>query len=355
MKAIERLDPSWNRWTRAAKDVQGSDVPLLIRGEHRNEGPPTPRGWLTAINASDRNALETVLPESRRKSSGRLWLAEQIVHPANPLTSRVWANRIWHHLFGRGIVATPNNFGLLGAKPTHRELLDFLAQRLVDQNWSTKKLIREIVFSRAYQRTSQIPQSTKESDPENKFLSYHSRRRLNAEQLRDAMLAVSGSIDLKMHGPSVDVFVPPYATANKPSNIPVSGPLDGGNRRSIYIKVRRSFFDPFLRTFDFPNPGKSIGKRIITVAPTQSLAMLNSPLVHELSGDWARVIPPNTQTVDDRCVAEMWNQALGRSPTSQELAIIHSLFADLESLAPIEKKKQVAHLLFNHPEFMWID
>ena len=358
MTALAKLDPSWSLWTRAAQDVKGQNVALLIRGDHKNKGTTTPRGFLTAV-ADNADPIQVVLPEAAAKGSGRLWLAHQIADAKNPLTSRVWANRLWHHLFGRGIVATPNNFGKLGSAPTNLKLLDFLAGELVKHQWSTKKLVRQIVLSKTYRRSSEVNRELLQADPENKYFAFHSKRRLTAEQLRDSMLFVSGSLDETMFGPSVDVYTPPYATGNKPSNVPAPGPLDGNNRRSVYIKVRRNFFDPFLQTFDFPNPGKSIGKRSITVVPTQSLAMLNSPLVHELAADWgartAKESQNNSPKLSTRMMIQrMWRHAIGRTPTEREFVAVESLLGqDIEN----EKLrwKQVAHLLFNHPEFMWID
>ncbi|MEC9093488.1 MAG: PSD1 and planctomycete cytochrome C domain-containing protein [Planctomycetota bacterium] len=355
ISAIEKLDPSWSLWTRAAKDVNGQDVQLLIRGEHRNKGKVIPRGFLEALAPA---GIDTLLPNSQKQSSGRLWLAEQIAHRQNPLTARVWVNRIWHHLLGRGIVETPNNFGKLGRLPTHPKLLDYLARQLIDNGWSTKTMIRLIMVSQAYQRSSQVSNATFNRDPTNQFLAYRSKRRLTAEQLRDSMLNISGMLNPKMLGPSVDVFVPSYATGNKPSNIPKSGPLDGDNRRSIYIKVRRNYFDPFLQTFDFPDPGKSIGRRSISLVPNQSLAMLNSPLVHELAEDWGqKIISSKSVKNDTSRVRQMWRAAIGRQPTAQELKIAMALIAKQvdPKLQQLLKWKQVAHLLYNHPEFMWID
>jgi hypothetical protein len=311
---------------------------------------------LTAIGGDDR-------PVQRElgKGSGRLWLAAQVTSPDNPLVARVWVNRLWHHLFGRGIVATPNNFGKLGQPPSHPELLDYLAARLVEENWSTKSLIREIVHSQTYQRASESTGGmASEQDPENRLLARQNRQRLTAEQLRDAMLYVAGVLDPAMHGPSVDCYVPPYATANKASNIPQSGPLDGDNRRSIYLKVRRLFYDPFLLTFDFPDRGKSIGRRSVTIVPSQSLAMLNSPLVHELANDWARLLVDrgaiDTEEGRQGTLDHVWQKAIGRPMTASERVTMQQLTQELTTdRASREVWKDIVHVVFNHPEFMWIE
>ena len=353
MNAIQKMDPSWQYWARSAKDVSAKNVSLLIRGEHKSEGEIIPRGFLTAIGAEN----EATFPESdRNEKSGRKWLGEKIVNPTNPLTARVAVNRIWHHLFGQGIVASPNNFGKLGANPTHPELLDYLANRLIKNEWSLKSMIREIVSSKAYQRSSNASKELVDADPNNKLLARFPRRRMTAEQIRDSMLFVAGSLNAKMYGESVDVFTPPYATANKPSNVPKSGPLDGANRRSIYIKVRKNFYDPFLQTFDFPDRGKSIGKRNVTNVPSQSLAMLNSPLVHEISDDWGRVCSDSN---DDQTtiIDKMFLASIGRSPSQSELALAERILRASEraKLSSEQQWKQIAHLLFNHPEFIWIE
>ena len=168
---MEELDPSWQHWVRSAKEADiTTNVSLLVRGDHRNEGEVIPRGFLTALES------ESDFPES---SSGRLWLAKQITSEKNPLTARVWVNRLWQQLFGHGIVRTPNNFGKLGSAPTHPALLDYLARRLVESDWSMKTVIKEIVMSNAYQRSSEASPKSQENDPANKWLSHQNRRRLN--------------------------------------------------------------------------------------------------------------------------------------------------------------------------------
>lgn len=352
MGKLEAIDPSWGQWTRSARDVDGRDVSLLIRGDHRNEAAVVPRRFLTAINGDS-------LPSRRQlgMGSGRRWLAAQVASPENPLTARVWVNRLWHHLFGRGIVATPNNFGNLGEPPSHPELLDYLAVRLREEAWSTKAIIREIVSSQAYQRASGSGDAQAAGhDPVNRWLARQNRRRLTSEQLRDAMLLVAGSLAPAMHGPSVACYIPPYATANKPSNIPKSGPLDGANRRSIYLKVRRNFYDPFLMTFDFPDRGKSIGRRPVTIVPSQSLAMMNSPLVHELAEDWASRLG-NDEVQIEQQLEHVWLAALGRPIRATERQTMLRLVAELSTggEASHDVLRDIVHVVFNHPEFMWIE
>lgn len=357
LRQLEEADPTWAQWVRSAADVAGQDVPLLIRGDHKKLGEATPRRFLEAIGGTEPPDQTTLGP-----GSGRLWLAQQIANPQNPLTARVWANRIWQNLFGRGIVSTPNNFGSMGSRPTHPELLDYLATRLVDANWSTKTLVREVMLSDAYLRSSSpasLPKTTlqmaSEIDPENQFLYRQNVRRMTAEQLRDSMLQICELLASQTHGPSVNCFVPSYATANKPTNVPRSGPLDGDARRSIYIKVRRNFYDPFLKTFDFPDRGKSIGRRQVTSAPSQALAMMNSPLVHQLSTRWGEQIAKSEMSIEER-IRWMWLRSLSRLPNDREMDDMRRLHRELEVLVSdsVELWKEMAHVILNHPELLLI-
>lgn len=344
MNRITKLDPSWAHWVRSAHDVKGTDVPFLNRGDHTAKEAKVPRQFLQVFLEKHTS------PPNLESRSGRRYLAEQITNPSNPLTSRVWANRIWHHLFGRGIVTTPNDFGEQGRPPSHPELLDYLAHRLITSGWSTKEVIREIVCSQAYQRTSAEP-STR--DPENALLSHRLRRRMDAEALRDSILATCGTLDRKPHGPSIQPFIPPYATANKPSLIPKSGPLDGDGRRSIYLRVRRNFSERFLQIFDFPNPGISTGARSVTTSPAQALAMMNSPFVKDQADRWGSKIAALPGRSQER-VQAMFARALGRKPGAQELELLEAL---AEGVDPTSAQYfgDIAHVILNLAEFRYVD
>lgn len=344
MDELTRLDPSWAHWVRSAHDVEGTDVPFLARGDHKAKEAKVPRQFLQIL-LDDR-----ISPPKLETRSGRRYLAEQITNPSNPLTSRVWVNRLWHHLFGRGIVATPSDFGAQGKAPSHPELLDYLAHRLVSNGWSTKELIREIVCSDAYRRISAEPT---EQDPENALLSHRLRRRMDAEALRDSILAICGTLDRKTHGPSIQPYVPPYATANKPSLIPKSGPLDGHGRRSIYLRVRRNYYERFLQIFDFPNPGISTGARSVTTSPAQALAMMNSPFVKDQADRWGTKVAQEAGPPAER-VKGMFIRALGRSPTEPEQALLDALGQDLDPKSA-EYFSDVAHVILNLAEFRYVD
>jgi hypothetical protein len=205
-------------------------------------------------------------PSIEPGSSGRLALAQWIGDPANPLTARVMVNRVWKHHFGHGLVRTPDNFGKTGERPSHPELLDWLAASFVESGWSVKKLHKEIVLSAAYRMASRPAPA--DSDPRNDLLSYMPVRRLEGEAIRDAMLAVSGRLHPKPFGPSVVPHISKYQDGRGKQ---ASGPLDGDGRRSIYIQVRRNFLTPMFLAFDYPLPVSTIGSRTVSTVPSQAL------------------------------------------------------------------------------------
>ena len=242
---------------------------LFVRGNHKQPGDPVARRFLEAFGAPDYPA----------DSTGRLELARDLVHPRNPLTARVAVNRIWHWVFGRGLVETTDNFGRLGVEPSHPELLDWLAARFIEDGWRTKRLIRLLVTSRTFRRSSVAADEAREKDPGNRLLARGSPRRLEAEAIRDAILSVSGRLDPTLFGPPVG---------------------DGSARRSVYVAVRRNSLSPFLEVFDAPIPFTTTGRRAVTNVPAQSLALMNSPFVIEGASRWAERLAGDPTLSDDR-------------------------------------------------------
>lgn len=274
----------------AMEETVGRDQPLLARGDHKKPGESVPRGFLSAIDSTP----------YRSSDSGRLQLASDLLRPDNPLTRRVIANRIWHHLFGRGLAATPDNLGHLGPTPTHPVLLDELARYLETNRWSLKTLIRHIVTSRTWRLDSQANAEASVADPENRLLSHAFVRRLEAESVRDSLLAASGSLDRQMFG---------------------SMQPGGGERRSVYVRVARNAIDPLLRVFDFPEPASSVGCRDVTNVPAQSLYLLNDKRITELARTWAeRILADGSLATDDDRLQRMFVSALGRSASPDELS-----------------------------------
>jgi len=323
----------------------GEAQALLIRGGHKNPGEIVPRRYLTALGGID-------YPDPR---TARLRLADEVANPANPLTSRVIVNRLWAKLFGKGIVSTVDNFGKLGAAPSHPELLDWLAGVFVNDGWSLKRMIRRMVTSEAYRRTSKASAEARQTDPANRLLQHMPVKRLEAEALRDTILAISGRLKDDMYGPSVPVYYL-HDTGKTKGDRP-KGPPDGDGRRSIYLEIRRNATNPFLETFDFPVPATTRGERDWTNVPAQSLALLNSTFVIEQAGHWADAVMKVDEGGDDR-LARMFETAMGRAPSVNELermrTLTHELTAEHKAGGDRKVWRDVAQSLFNLKEFLYI-
>ncbi|MEZ4774668.1 MAG: PSD1 and planctomycete cytochrome C domain-containing protein [Bacteroidia bacterium] len=251
-----------------------------------------------------------------QNGSGRLAWAKAVTDPANPLTSRVMINRIWHYLYGRGIVESVDNFGLQGKLPTNPELLDFLAVRFIEDGWSVKKMIRSLVLTQTFRRASEVSPENQLADPQNLLWHHFPVRRLEAESIRDGILAISGCLDSAMFGESVPVHLTPFMTGRGRPDI--SGPLDGGGRRSIYLSIRRNFLSPMMLVFDMPVPFSTFGNRNITNVPAQSLTLMNDPFVQEEAGYWAANVMAATASREAR-IAAIYQRAFSREPTTEDI------------------------------------
>ena len=285
----------------------GIDQPVFVRGDCLRPGEPVARRYLEVLSA----------PESRftNAGSGRLELAERIASADNPLTARVMVNRIWHHLFGTGIVRTVDDFGHVGDLPSHPELLDYLASQFVEEGWSVKRLIRALVLTRTFQLASRPGAAVGEIDPQNRLLSHYPARRMEAEAIRDSVLATSGRLDRAMFGMSVQ----PYRDKENADRRLFPGPLDGAGRRSIYVKNNLMEAPKFLGVFDFPGGKVTHGRRDVTNVPAQALALLNDPFVVAEADRWAqRLVARSGDTVAARIDA-MFRQALGRARARMNL------------------------------------
>lgn len=252
-KAARAQVPPLYRQLRVIEDVDHpKNLHVFIRGNPENLGPEAPRQFLSALSVGQ--------PRPFIKGSGRLELAEAIASPTNPLTARVIVNRVWAYHFGRGIVSTPSNFGQNGARPSHPELLDWLAASFIEQGWSLKWLHREIMLSATYALSSNYASANQQQDPDNRLLWRYPRRRLDVESLRDSILYVSGALEEKAGGEPV--------------------PFDANNRRrSVYSHISRQRPDAMLGLFDFPNPNVTSDERVTTNVPLQRLFLLNSGFI----------------------------------------------------------------------------
>lgn len=253
---------------------------LLVRGNPKVPGDQVQPGFLEVLGSPEPKMPE---PKPGANTSGRRTvLANWIASPENPLTARVMANRVWQHHFGRGLVRSPNNFGLHGDAPTHPELLDWLAGEFTAQGWKLKTLHRLIMTSQAYQMSSQGRADGLKKDPANDSLWRFDMRRLSAEEIRDSILAINGSLNLKMFGPGIYVDIPKEVLAgqSRPGDGWGSSPPGEQARRSIYIHVKRSLLTPLLESFDLAEADRSTAVRFSTVQPTQALGMINSEFLN---------------------------------------------------------------------------
>ena len=297
------------------------DPYVFLRGSPGNRGPATERRFLTCLTPDHK-------PTAFKQGSGRREMADAIASRENPLTARVWVNRIWGHLLGKFLVDTPSDFGTRGTPPTHPELLDTLACELMEDAWSTKRLVRRIVLTNTYRQSSETRPECVAADPENRLLWRANRRRLDLESYRDSLLAIAGRLDEKMGGPSVSLTDAPFST-----------------RRSVYGFIERQNLPAFFRTFDFANPNNHTAERPLTTTPQQALFLMNSPFAIEQAthlasrGVPAPEIKPGTQGSPDvpvvprspdlgtpppaitevRRVITLFRYALGREPSIDEL------------------------------------
>ncbi len=362
-QAIEHATAAWQKKTEQAQtgdpvlvmcDGTGEDEHIHIRGSHKNLGTIASRRLLTA--------LDNARPLEAPRRSGRMELADRVLSNDNPFPARVMVNRVWQHVFGRGIVATSDNFGVMGEAPTHPELLDLLADDFRKDGWSLKRLIRKLVLSRAYRMSSQRSELAERTDPTNKLLHRANIRRLEGESIRDAMLTVSGRLDPAMFGPSVPVYLTSFMQGRgRPGE---SGPLDGAGRRSIYQGVHRNFLNPFMLAFDTPQPASTVGRRSQSNVPAQALILLNNEFVHLQAETWAKRLVADSSTGGEEIVRSMYRQAFARSPSDEELRSMTEFAATLATERggnPDEAQKdsailtEMCHVLLNQKEFLFLD
>ena len=269
--------------------------------------------------------------------------------PGNPLTDRVFVNRVWHWLFGQGLVASPDDFGKMGVRPSHPELLDLLAWRFRHgHGGSVKGLIREIILTETWQQAS-APISP-EADARNLLLSHFPLRRLEAEAIRDSMLVVSGRLDRQVGGPSTGARPRAQFFSTSTPNQREVGSVDGEGRRSIYVRTRRNYPDAFLTLFDQPAPVTSFGRRDVSNVPAQALALLNDPLPNALAVFWAEQVAADPDPGPDK-IEGMIRRAFHRAPQEGEVAQCGELLGPDPDVAAWSR---LALAFFNLKEFIWV-
>src|SRR5439155_5219459 len=302
---------------------------ILYRGDYQQPGDEVEPGFPAILRSSRREEAQVTTsqkpdansqPEAsvRRSAatSRRTALAAWLASPANPLTARVLVNRIWQHHFGRGLVATPGDFGTRGARPTHPELLDWLAGEFVAQGWSIKAMHRLILRSAAYHQSSEASPEALERDPENKLFSRQNRVRLEGEAIRDSLLAVSGRLNPTMFGPSV-LPPPPADLATSAKNWTTNLVAADHARRSIYVFARRNLRFPFFEVFDAPDNNVTCPERGRSVTAPQALTLLNSEEVLTAAGATAARVMQEASSTDER-IGRAFQLTLGRAPTASE-------------------------------------
>jgi len=301
-----------------------ADTAVRIRGEAERRGPTVPRGFLTAFDVPG-------APKIDPAHSGRLELAQWLTNPRNPLTPRVAVNRVWQHLFGEGIVSTVDNFGVTGDSPSHPELLDYLARRFVEDGWSVKRLVRTLVLSHTYRLGSEAPVGYREIDPRNRLLWRHSPRRLDAEEIRDSMLASAGRLQFAA---STGSPVKELKMIELRDNGPLAGTIrEAANRsqaRSIYLPLLRGITPDALAAFDPVTQTLVSGQRDTTTVPTQALFLLNSAFVRKQSLVLAERLLAGRGPSDASRIQGAYKLALGRTPSSLELERARKFLADFE-------------------------
>ena len=348
------------------RDVdEPSDAPIYRRGNFQSLGEIVPRGFLSAVPVS--TAYD--IPPG---TSGRLQLARWLTDPENTLTSRVLVNRVWHHLFGQGLVRSVDYFGVHGETPSHPELLDFLALRMrEDDRWSLKQTLRRMVLSRAYQMASSHNDEAAATDPDNRLLWHMPRRRLTAESIRDAMLAISGELDPARCGPSLGLELN--------GNIRGAGgnvnPPTWGNKTPDYVKNRRTIYLPLKRerpvgdleilsTFDFPHPNEITGARPNTTVATQALFLMNAPFVKhqadKLADRLAAEVPEDARARITRLYLLAANRPAQRDEIETALAFLDSCAGDsgkkpAASQAQSAAWAQLCHAVLASNNFLFVE
>jgi hypothetical protein len=314
----------------ALNDGMGRDLKIYLAGDPKKQGEIAQRGFPAIFASGKRQAFDS-------KGSGRRELAEAIASADNPLTARVMVNRVWAGHFGSGIVRTLSNFGELGDRPSHPELLDFLAAQFMNSGWSLKQLHRQIMMSATYQQSSSGDAANLESDPENRLLWRMNRRRLEVEPWRDAVLSVSGQLNAEVGGPSSELN-------------------DSHRRRTLYGYISRHRLNDLLRLFDFPDPNITAGERTVTTVPLQQLFVLNSDFMVSQSRAFSARLQKDA-AADEQRIDRAFELLFGRHPSVDERAAAVEFLAapttvDGDKLSPLE---QYCLALLGTNEFAFVD
>ena len=331
---------------------------ILKRGEHNRPGRLVGPGVPSALT-DGRTPFDYARPWKDAPSTGRrLAFAKWLTRPDHPLTARVFVNRVWKEHFGTGLVKTLENFGKQGERPSHPELLDWLATEFVARGWSMKELHRLLMNSRTYRQASEVQPDVDRLDPENRLLSRMLMRRVNAEALRDSLLFVSGRLDERMFGPSDPVSV-------REDGLIMADPAENGWRRSVYLRYRRTELPSLLDTFDYPEMGPNCVQRSVSTVSLQALMLSNNRRVYELAGSLAERLQAEAGGSVEASVKLAYKSVLSREPTAEELArakkSVEGMAAEFrgagenETFALTQAVTAFCHALLNSAEFVYVD
>jgi hypothetical protein len=309
------------------------DIPIAIRGVVANQGPIVPRSVMQVATLG-------APPKISGEQSGRLEFAQWLTAREHPLTARVMVNRIWYWLFGQGLVRTVDNFGATGSEPTHPELLDHLAAKFVADGWSVKKLVRELVLSRSYRLASTQNKAGQKADPDNLLWWHMKRKRLDAESIRDALLLVGGTLDLKAGGPNI-----------KKGTKSEYGYVFDGPRRSVYLPVFRNALPEIFETFDFADPNIQIGSRSSSTIAPQALLMMNSPFVYRQSAVAAKALLGQGELTTRERIDRVYFQVVGRRPSGGEMRLALRFVGDSNAA---EHWQMLFQTLFQSIDFRYL-
>jgi hypothetical protein len=345
-KQIERhkqASPSVNRFAMTVKEESHpADMAIRIRGEARNLGAIVPRGFLRVMLPEGQSS-----PRIGTGESGRLQLARWITEPSNPLTARVYVNRIWQHVFGVGLVETPDDFGVSGSQPTHPELLDRLAIELIESGWSTKQLVRLLMTSRAFRLSSELTPESVQLDPSNQMCWRAHRRCIEAEVFRDSVLAISGHLDDRTGGNTIESF----------SQYDWDYDFTGMNRRTIDVPLFRNSMLELVETFDGPNTNVVTGRRSTSNVPTQSLFLMNHPFMQEHASALAQRLLRDAPEGNEDRLQWLYEVTLSRAPTKQERELLLERLqqGDGSHEASLQTWKQICHSLIASVDFRYLE
>ena len=348
LKALKKGAPERPEAMTVAEDPVPEDARIHIRGNVRNLGATVPRGFMQV-------AYKGTPPTIPADESGRLQLAQWMTSPEQPLTARVMVNRVWHWLFGAGLVRTTDNFGITGELPSHPELLDYLAVKFMDDGWDLKRLIKEIVMSRTYRQASEV--SMNSADPDNRLLSHMNRKRLDAECLRDALLAASGQMKSDFGGPNISEAKAVDSNDQRVQNLEYGFGFSD-TRRSVYTAAFRNVRHPLFEVFDFADINQQIGQRTTSTVATQALFLMNHPQVIEQARFAADLVMAGKTSLDDQ-ITSAYHRSLSRSPKPQEHELARDYVeASISGNASAEDRRdamaRLIQTLWATPEFRFI-